>query len=246
MLGILTKEIPVPLGLFLDEPTSGLDSTSALKVIRILRSISRIGLTVAAVIHQPRIEIFENFDDVLLIAPGGRTAYFGPINNVKPYFESLGFNFNSQLNLADELMDILSGRGFAPSTSLATNSLSIVNHWNHHITTDLKEIVKSYAGVEMDVAAIKTMKTIVKSRGSTFLAQVWRSHMRSLNQQSRLWGAIIVEMLVSTLAGLVMGVAGMSAKEMYHGVFITPYRYLSSAPNEWFLGLCTLIFKTMA
>lgn len=60
------------------EPTSGLDSTAALEVCRTLRAIADLGLTVVAVIHQPRREIFESVDDLLLLAPGGTTAYIGP------------------------------------------------------------------------------------------------------------------------------------------------------------------------
>ncbi|KAJ1555412.1 hypothetical protein HK405_001966, partial [Cladochytrium tenue] len=93
------------------KPTSGLDSTSALKVAVMLRSISRVGITVVSVIHQPRVEVFAQFDDVLMVAPGGRTAYFGPVALAQPYFSALGFRFREQLNPADVLMDILSGRG---------------------------------------------------------------------------------------------------------------------------------------
>jgi energy-coupling factor transporter ATP-binding protein EcfA2 len=100
-----------PLALFCDEPTSGLDSTSALKVAKILRTISRVGLTIVAVLHQPRVEIFSQFDDVLFLVPGGRTAYFGPVKLAKAYFESLGFIFKPTLNPADVMMDIVSGRG---------------------------------------------------------------------------------------------------------------------------------------
>ncbi|KAJ3331205.1 hypothetical protein HDU76_003790 [Blyttiomyces sp. JEL0837] len=101
----------VPLAVFLDEPTSGLDATSALDVAEILKSISRLGLTIVSVIHQPRVEIFDRFDDVLLIAPGGKTAYLGPVTKAQIYFEALGFHFEPDANRADILMDILAGRG---------------------------------------------------------------------------------------------------------------------------------------
>jgi hypothetical protein len=35
-------------------------------------------VTAAAVIHQPSCEIFEMFDDLLLLGKGGRTVYYGP------------------------------------------------------------------------------------------------------------------------------------------------------------------------
>ena len=50
-----------------DEPTSGLDATSSLEVCRALRGLADEGITVAAVLHQPRYEIFEMFHDVLLV-----------------------------------------------------------------------------------------------------------------------------------------------------------------------------------
>ena len=89
-----------PLCLFLDEPTSGLDSTSSLEVMDMLDKISEIGMTIVAVIHQPRVEIFTKFHDVLMIAPGGRTAYLGPTKGARPFFEKLGY----EVYLSDLLM----------------------------------------------------------------------------------------------------------------------------------------------
>ncbi|KAJ3115525.1 hypothetical protein HDU96_000472 [Phlyctochytrium bullatum] len=99
-----------PLAIFLDEPTSGLDATAALEVCDILSAIAHLGLTIVSVIHQPRIEIFKKFDDVLMIAPGGKVAYLGPIPMAQRYFESLGFDFDPTANMSDVLMDILSGK----------------------------------------------------------------------------------------------------------------------------------------
>jgi ABC-type multidrug transport system ATPase subunit len=60
-----------PLALFLDEPTSGLDATAAMDVCNLLRDIAQeTGITVAMVIHQPRVEIWNHLDDILLLAPG--------------------------------------------------------------------------------------------------------------------------------------------------------------------------------
>ncbi|KAI8914475.1 hypothetical protein EDD86DRAFT_199414, partial [Gorgonomyces haynaldii] len=113
----------VPVCIFLDEPTSGLDATAALEVTEILKQITRLGITVVSVIHQPRVEIFESFDDVLLIGKGGRTCYFGPCDQIKPYFESLGYIFHPAANPADVIMDILSGKGNNPSGLLTIDDL---------------------------------------------------------------------------------------------------------------------------
>ncbi|GAA6008132.1 hypothetical protein JCM10207_007040 [Rhodosporidiobolus poonsookiae] len=67
------------LMLFLDEPTSGLDGQSAYNVVRFLRKLAAAGLPVLCTIHQPNAMLFENFDRLLLLQRGGRTAFFGDI-----------------------------------------------------------------------------------------------------------------------------------------------------------------------
>jgi ABC-type multidrug transport system ATPase subunit len=72
-----------PRLLFLDEPTSGLDSTAGRALVFALRGIARRGVTAAAVVHQPSAEAFGLFDDLLLLGRGGRTAYYGPVEDVR-------------------------------------------------------------------------------------------------------------------------------------------------------------------
>jgi ABC-type multidrug transport system ATPase subunit len=59
-----------PKLLLLDEPTSGLDSTTAYKIIRILKKEASRGLTIVSTIHQPSSEIFTLFDRLILLHEG--------------------------------------------------------------------------------------------------------------------------------------------------------------------------------
>ena len=68
-----------------------------------------MGVTIAAVIHQPSYEIFQMFDDILLLAKGGRTAFYGPEGQVQGYFEKLGYALPQRTNPADVYMDIIAG-----------------------------------------------------------------------------------------------------------------------------------------
>ncbi|KAJ6127596.1 hypothetical protein N7523_003208 [Penicillium sp. IBT 18751x] len=63
--------------LFLDEPTSGLDSQAAFSIVSFLKKIAQQGLPIVCTIHQPSAILFQMFDHVLLLAPGGKTVYFG-------------------------------------------------------------------------------------------------------------------------------------------------------------------------
>ena len=99
-----------PSVLFLDEPTSGLDATASLQVCAVLRRVAEeAGMTVVAVIHQPRYDIFTMFHDVLLLGKGGRTVYLGPTKDAVTYFENLGFEMPNRCNPADFLIDVVSG-----------------------------------------------------------------------------------------------------------------------------------------
>lgn len=75
----LINDTPV---IFLDEPTSGLSSYDAEGVIRLLKTLSNEGKTIVTTIHQPSLDIFKQFDNLIMISRdrGGRgaLAYFGP------------------------------------------------------------------------------------------------------------------------------------------------------------------------
>ncbi|KAF2999430.1 hypothetical protein E8E13_007547 [Curvularia kusanoi] len=65
--------------LFLDEPTSGLDGQSAISIVQLLKKLSRSGYTILCTIHQPSAILMDGFDDLLLLAKGGKTVYEGPL-----------------------------------------------------------------------------------------------------------------------------------------------------------------------
>lgn len=63
--------------LFLDEPTSGLDSQTSWAICDLIEELTRSGQAVLCTIHQPSAMLFQRFDRLLLLAPGGKTVYFG-------------------------------------------------------------------------------------------------------------------------------------------------------------------------
>jgi ABC-type multidrug transport system ATPase subunit len=107
-----------PAILFLDEPTSGLDSSSAMTVMKNLSNIVRNkGMTVCSVIHQPRKQIFEVFDSLILLGVGGKMVFHGKTSYAKEYFESLGYVMEGGEALADWMIDISSGELSPAKTS---------------------------------------------------------------------------------------------------------------------------------
>ncbi|PKA55822.1 Pleiotropic drug resistance protein 3 [Apostasia shenzhenica] len=92
-LTIAVELVANPSILFLDEPTTGLDARAAAIVMRAVKNIVETGRTVVCTIHQPSIDIFESFDELLLMKKGGQLIYNGPLgeNSRKliQYFEKI-------------------------------------------------------------------------------------------------------------------------------------------------------------
>ncbi|GJP35639.1 hypothetical protein CLOM_g20158, partial [Closterium sp. NIES-68] len=78
-LTIAVELVANPSIIFMDEPTSGLDARAAAIVMRTVRNTVNTGRTVLCTIHQPSIDIFEAFDELLLMTLGGQVTYFGPL-----------------------------------------------------------------------------------------------------------------------------------------------------------------------
>ncbi|MFF3397581.1 FHA domain-containing protein [Streptomyces sp. NPDC002659] len=79
-LELLTK----PSLLFLDEPTSGLDPGMDRSVMRMLRGLADDGRTVIVVTHS--VLSLDVCDRLLVLAPGGRIAYYGPPDDALAFF----------------------------------------------------------------------------------------------------------------------------------------------------------------
>lgn len=64
-LTIAVELVSNPSIIFMDEPTSGLDARAAAIVMRAVKNVADTGRAVVCTIHQPSIEIFEAFHEVL-------------------------------------------------------------------------------------------------------------------------------------------------------------------------------------
>lgn len=92
-LTIAVELVANPSIIFMDEPTSGLDARAAAIVMRTVRNTVDTGRTVVCTIHQPSIDIFEAFDELLLMKRGGQVIYVGPLgersHKLVEYFEAV-------------------------------------------------------------------------------------------------------------------------------------------------------------
>ncbi|KAJ6940744.1 hypothetical protein NC651_006771 [Populus alba x Populus x berolinensis] len=92
-LTIAVELVSNPSVIFMDEPTSGLDARAAAIVMRVAKNIVNTNRTVVCTIHQPSIDVFEAFDELILMKRGGQIIYSGELgqNSSKliEYFEGV-------------------------------------------------------------------------------------------------------------------------------------------------------------
>ncbi|WQF76677.1 Putative AAA+ ATPase domain, ABC-2 type transporter, transmembrane domain, ABC transporter [Colletotrichum destructivum] len=213
-----------PMAIFLDEPTSGLDATAASSMMSTLKAVARLGITVIVIIHQPRTEIFDLFDNLILLG-NGQTIYEGPQRQVQDYFEGMGFGFPAHSNHGDVVTDIITGNGrdYKRIGDISTDSL-IANWSSHRLATANKERPAS------SIMSNTGMYAAIKHRGAPLWKQTWLCLRRAMLQQWRTKAAFLAEMGLAALAGFLLGLAEHSKKGiLFVGTFNDPYSILSTA-----------------
>ncbi|ORY68287.1 P-loop containing nucleoside triphosphate hydrolase protein [Pseudomassariella vexata] len=93
-----------PSVLFLDEPTTGLDAASAYQVVRTLKALANKGRTIIFTVHQPRSEIWDLFDNLILLSKGS-PVYSGQLKDCMPWFAEMGFELPPFVNPAEFFVD---------------------------------------------------------------------------------------------------------------------------------------------
>lgn len=215
-----------PMALFLDEPTSGLDATSASSIMSILKAVSGLGITVVTIIHQPRHEIFQALDNVLLLG-AGRVIYLGKGAEAQAYFEDCGFKFPEGRNPADTIMDIIAGQGHLYKRLGDTNVSHLIEQWKYR--EDAARVTNSHGPSPFDDEMVALDKT-VQIRGAPWYRQTYYCLSRAFLQQYRLRRNLYAELGVATLTGLLLGLAETGDDGInFRGIFLQPYELLSSS-----------------
>lgn len=95
-----------PSLLFLDEPTSGLDSYTSFIIMTVLRQIAiDNNIIVVYTIHQPSIETFNLFDN-LLILDRGKNIYFGKASEAITYYAKMDYPVPANTNPANHFISL--------------------------------------------------------------------------------------------------------------------------------------------
>ncbi|XP_057472571.1 ABC transporter G family member 28-like [Actinidia eriantha] len=166
-----------PSLLILDEPTSGLDSSSSQLLLRALRREALEGVNICMVVHQPSYTLFKMFDDLILLAKGGLTAYHGSVKKVEEYFAGLGINVPERVNPPDYFIDILEGI-VKPTTSSGINYKELPLRWMLHNGYPVPPDMLNSAGMKAssvgENSAHGTNTSAAEADGQSFAGDLWQ------------------------------------------------------------------------
>ena len=90
----------------MDEISTGLDAATTYDICKLLREVNALTKYIKVVtLLQPPPETFALFDDLILLSEG-KVIYSGPVEEVVPYFESLGYKLPDRMDAADWLQTL--------------------------------------------------------------------------------------------------------------------------------------------
>ncbi|XP_027084814.1 pleiotropic drug resistance protein 1-like [Coffea arabica] len=177
-LTIAVELVANPSIIFMDEPTSGLDARAAAIVMRTVRNTVNTGRTVVCTIHQPSIDIFDAFDELVLLKRGGEEIYVGPLGHhsseLIKYFEGIDgvSKIRDGYNPATWMLDV---------TSLAQESALGVNFAELYKSSELhrrnKTLIKELSTPAPGSKDLFFPTAYSQPFFTQFTACLWKQHL---------------------------------------------------------------------
>ncbi|KAK7384765.1 hypothetical protein VNO78_30466 [Psophocarpus tetragonolobus] len=201
-LTIAVELVANPSIIFMDEPTSGLDARAAAIVMRTVRNTVDTGRTVVCTIHQPSIDIFDAFDELLLLKMGGEQIYAGPIgsksSHLIQYFEAIQGvpQIKDGYNPATWMLESTSA---AKEANLKVDFTDVYKHSELHRRN--KQLIQDLSVPSQGSTDLYFHSQYSQSFMAQFIACLWKQHLSYWRNTSY----TAVRLLFTTMTGLLFG-----------------------------------------
>ncbi|KAF8393306.1 hypothetical protein HHK36_021547 [Tetracentron sinense] len=177
-LTIAVELVANPSIVFMDEPTSGLDARAAAIVMRTVRNIVNTGRTIVCTIHQPSIDIFESFDELLFMKRGGELIYAGPLGSKShkliEFFEAVEGvpKIKPRYNPAAWMLEVTSS---SEESRLGVDFAEVYRRSN--LFQQNRELVDSLSKPNRDSKDLSFPTKYSQSFSGQFLACLWKQNL---------------------------------------------------------------------
>ncbi|RNF22252.1 putative ABC transporter [Trypanosoma conorhini] len=200
-----------PCVMLLDEPTTGLDSVNALRVGQMLRELAKRDMrTVIATVHSPSSELFDVFDDLLLLAKG-HVIYHGPTADAVAYFATLGYQVPPRTNPSEYFMNVLQ----LPEEEVSQLWLA----WEDYVTSAAANNNTCLMVVQGPIThQDKFLESQLKVKGSSYAVQFVELGKRAFRMFRRDPGAFVGRSLQTLFFAVFMGLFFFNLKLNQQGV----------------------------
>ncbi|KAL1827281.1 hypothetical protein ACET3Z_005693 [Daucus carota] len=177
-LTIAVELVSNPSIIFMDEPTSGLDARAAAIVMRAVKNIANTNRTVVCTIHQPSIDIFEAFDELILMKRGGQIIYSGELgqhsSKLIEYFENINGlpKIQENYNPATWMLEITS------SSSEEQLGLNFVQTYeNSHLCRQTKQRIKELSSPAQGSTELQFSTRFSQTQWEQLKACLWKQNL---------------------------------------------------------------------
>lgn len=192
----LISDTPV---LFLDEPTSGLSSYDAAGVVDLLKRLSQTGKTIVATIHQPSVDVFKKFDNLIMISRDaggcGALAYFGPAypDSIQFFHETPGGDAASSGEGQPPLSPEMLLTGLARAKTVEWSARFVTSRYRKQFVDDRASEASKERGASASTARrFGFRQWLTVTRRSLILKMRDRAQLVILLLQAPLFGSLIV------------------------------------------------------
>ena len=208
-----------PAALFLDEPTSGLSSTASLLLLRVLKQLAICAqIPIVCVVHQPRAEIFEELDHLLILSKGG-VVYEGPAAHAVPVFSEYIPAIKDDENPADVLIDAVAKHGAemsqrwmmsgTHSSSLRARLQRAIQEAEAEKNFDADFINRRDSSLKFEAAldfsaSNSSFQPNSTLRQASFLRQVYLQHARACQKLMCSFAGLLIEGLCLLVTGILL------------------------------------------
>ncbi|CAI0422021.1 unnamed protein product [Linum tenue] len=233
-LTIAVELVANPSIVFMDEPTSGLDARAAAIVMRAVRNTVDTGRTVVCTIHQPSIDIFESFDELLLLKRGGQEIYVGPLGT----HSSLLIDYFQGIKGVSKIKD-----GYNPATWMMEVSCSAQEvalgvdfatlYKNSNLYERNKELIKELSTPASGSRDLYFPSKYPQSFATQFGACLWKQNLSYWRNPSYTAVNLLFTTIIALMIGTMFWNLGQNVKKRQDLMNVMGSMYVS----VYFLGV---------
>ncbi|KAH7834517.1 hypothetical protein Vadar_016955 [Vaccinium darrowii] len=202
-LTIAVEFVANPSIIFMDEPTTGLDARAAAIVMRAVKNVADTGRTIVCTIHQPSIDIFEAFNELILLKTGGVIIYSGPLgphsSRVIKYFEAIPGvpTIRNNYNPATWMLEVTS------TSAEAELGINFAQVYKNSVLYKNNQALVNSLRIPPDSKELHFATRFPQNGWGQFKSCLWKQHLSYWRSPSYILNRFMYLLIASLLFGVV-------------------------------------------